>query len=171
MGTMFSTNGRFKIFRSHRKKKQSEIANRNGHWWTDDNIEMDLIGIGVGQGLLVGFRKHTKDPSGPGMCREYYDRLSDCKLVNTLTTERLLSANKDLFQYFNLQVPCILYIGQTYRYSTDRHHASYIQDRRTYTPQISTVHPIYRTDVPSSTDRHHESCIQDRRTVLHRQTP
>ena len=26
----------------------------------------------------------------------------------------------------NLYAPCILYIGQTYRYSTDRHHASYI---------------------------------------------
>ena len=48
----------------------------------------------------------------------------------------------------NLQAPCILYIGQTYRSSPDRHHASYIQDRRTAPPQIDTVHPIYRTDLP-----------------------
>ena len=31
---------------------------------------------------------------------------------------------------------------------TSRHHASYILDRRTATPQIGTMHPIYRTDVP-----------------------
>ena len=53
------------------------------------------------------------------------------------------------------QAPCILYIGQTYRYSPDRHHASYIQDRRTDPPQIGTMNPIYRRDVP----------------LLHRQAP
>ena len=31
---------------------------------------------------------------------------------------------------------------------TFRHHESYISDRRTATPQIGTMHPIYRTDVP-----------------------
>ena len=86
------------------------------------------------------------------------------------------------FTQFNLYAPCILYIGQTYRYSPDRHHASYIQDRRAATSQIGTMHPIYRTDVPLlrrqapcilyigqtyrySPDRHHACYIQDRLTV------
>ena len=78
--------------------------------------------------------------------------------------------------YINLYAPCILYIGQTYRYSTDRHHASYIYNRCAVTPQTGTMHPIYRTDVPLlhrqapcilcigqtyrySTDMHHASYI------------
>ena len=76
--------------------------------------------------------------------------MATCRLVaqchNRTASPR--SAEIHTLGHINLYAPCILYIGQTYRYSTDRHHASYIQDRRTATPQIGTMHPIYRTDVP-----------------------
>ena len=69
------------------------------------------------------------------------------------------------------QAPCILYIGQTYRYSTDRHHASYIQDRlpplHRQAPCILYIGQTYRY----CTDRHHASYIQDRLLLLHRQAP
>ena len=66
-----------------------------------------------------------------------------------LDTGLKLNQTSGLWEWsFKLQAPCILYIRQTYRYSPHRHHASYIQDRRTATPHIGTMHPIYRTYVP-----------------------
>jgi len=61
--------------------------------------------------------------AAPETCRVTLQKSAQCciKLVFHLTELLILSGKQfwDLLMEFNLYAPCILYVGQTYRYSTE----------------------------------------------------